>query len=90
MRFILKIVKIIFYKLIYFLFNKKISQIFCYTNQIKLNLDYCGYSNKTVVIPLGYNPKIFFPSTNNDNNNDKIILSYFGRISKKKGIHTLL
>lgn len=84
-----RILKKNLYKLIYFFFKKKISKIFCYTNQIKLNLDYCGYSNKTIIIPLGYNPKIFFPS-NNDNDNDKIILSYFGRISKKKGIHTLL
>lgn len=86
--FMKKLIKKNLYRILYFFFKKKISRIFCYTNQIKKNLDHCGYSKKTIVVPLGYNPKIFYPS--NKNNNSKLVLSYFGKISEKKGVHTLL
>ena len=84
-----KFIKIILYKLLYFIFNKKIKNIFCYTDQIKNNLDVCGLEKITKVLPLGFDDKIFFDK-NNKSKNDKFIISYFGRINRKKGIKTLI
>lgn len=84
-----KNVKKLLYKLIYFLFNKKINKIFCYSNQIKTNLDDCGLTKITQVIPLGYDDSIFY-KTNSKINNSKFVISYFGRVSRQKGIKTLI
>tara|TARA_B100001173_G_C15978351_1_gene543276 strand:- start:783 stop:1469 length:687 start_codon:yes stop_codon:yes gene_type:complete len=71
------------------LFKKQIKNIFCYTNQIKNNLDTSGLKNITKVLPLGYDNKIFFKK-NFKNKNDKFIISYFGRVNRKKGLKTLI
>ena len=42
-----------------FFFKSKISKIFCYTQQIKKNLDSCGLKEKTIIIPLGFDNKKF-------------------------------
>ena len=87
--FVKKMIKIILYKLLYYIFKKKIKNIFCYTNQIKNNLDSCGLQKITKILPLGFDDKIFFDK-NNKSKNDKFIISYFGRINRKKGIKTLI
>ena len=84
-----KNIKKIIYKLINFFFKKKILKIFCYTNQIKKNLDYCGFEKQTTLMPLGFDDKKF-KKIDKINTNSKFIISYFGKIEKKKGIHTLL
>ena len=56
----------------------KIYKIFCYTKEIKKNYDFLGYKNKTVVMPLGYNEKIF--TIHDKKLDDKFIISFFGRI----------
>ena len=66
----------------------KVYKIFCYTKEIKKKYDFLGYKNKTVVMPLGYNEKIFKIHDNKVNN--KFIISFFGRILPQKGVHTLL
>ena len=78
-------------KFFFLIFKKKILKIFCYTNQIKKNLDYCGLKDKTLIVPLGYNSEKFYKAKPIENRNDtKFIISYFGKIEKKKGVHTLL
>ena len=84
-----KTIKKSIYKFFYFLFKKKISNIICYTNQIKDNLDYCGYINLTTKIPLGFDKNIFY-NEKKQNSSSKFIISYFGTISEKKGVLTLL
>ncbi|MDB4192956.1 glycosyltransferase [Candidatus Pelagibacter sp.] len=83
-----KFIKKLSYKIINFIFKSKIQKIFCYTNQIKDNLNFCGLKDKTLVIPLGFNNKVFNRTLRNKNSN--FVISYFGKIEKKKGIHTLL
>ena len=73
----------------FLIFKNKILKVFCYTNQIKQNLDFCGLKEKTSIIPLGYNSEKFY-RTNENHNDSKFVISYFGKIEKKKGIHTLL
>lgn len=82
-------IKILFIKIASNLIKKKIFKIFCYTNQIKDNLQKLGYSkNKLIICPLGYNNKIFFKKYKKTS---KIFtISYFGRIEPEKGIHYLL
>ena len=87
-KFIKKFIKKLSYKIINFIFKSKIQKIFCYTNQIKDNLNFCGLKDKTLVIPLGFNNKVFNRTLRNKNSN--FVISYFGKIEKKKGIHTLL
>jgi len=87
-KFIKKIIKKIIYKIFILIFKSKIQKIFCYTNQIKNNLDFCGLKDKTLVLPLGFNKKIFNRKVKNKNS--KFTISYFGKIEKKKGVHTLL
>jgi len=84
-----KLLKIILLFSVNSLIKRKINKIFCYTEQIKKNYDFLGYVNKTIVMPLGYNEKIF-KIDNSNNKNDKFIISYFGQILPVKGIHTLL
>ncbi len=66
----------------------KIEKVFCYSKQIKKNYDFLGYKNKTQIIPLGFDKKVFFYKKKNISNFLKI--SYFGRIKAEKGIHILL
>ena len=87
--FIKKYIKKYINKIFFLIFKKKISKIFCYTNQIKQNLDYCGLKEKTSIIPLGFNPKKFFRS-NQKYNDSNFVISYFGKLEKKKGVLTLL
>ena len=72
-----------------FFFKSKIFKIFCYTRQIKSNLDYCGFREQTIIVPLGFDSKKFNRITRLTNN-EKFIISYFGKIEPKKGLHTLL
>lgn len=72
-----------------FFFKSKISKIFCYTQQIKKNLDSCGLKEKTIIIPLGFDNKKF-NRISRSKNNQQFIISYFGKIEHKKGVHTLL
>ena len=87
--FLKKQIKIFFYNLIGKTFKSKIFKIFCYTHQIKNNLDYCGLKNKTMILPLGFNDKLFNKNYRSENKS-KFIISYFGKIESKKGVHTLL
>jgi glycosyltransferase involved in cell wall biosynthesis len=70
-------------------FKSKILKIFCYTQQIKKNLDYCGLKEKTTIIPLGFDNKKFNRSFRVQNNKE-FMISYFGKIEPKKGVHTLI
>ena len=87
--FLKKQIKIFFYNLIGKTFKSKIFKIFCYTHQIKNNLDYCGLKNKTMILPLGFDDKLFNKNYRSENKS-KFIISYFGKIESKKGVHTLL
>ena len=42
-----------------YLIRFKVNKIFCYSKQIKKNYDFLGYKNKTFVLPLGFDQKIF-------------------------------
>lgn len=86
--FIKKLSKIFSLKVFNFLFKSKILKIFCYTKQIKNNLDYCGLKEKTIIIPLGFDNKKF--NRQSRVKNEKFMISYFGKIEPKKGIHTLI
>ena len=67
----------------------KIDKIFCYSKQIKNNYDFFGFKNKTRIVPLGFDRKIFFSKKKTKKlKNYKI--SYFGRITPEKGIHILI
>ena len=83
-----KILKIILLFISNFLVKGWVHKIFCFTNEIKNNYDFLGYKNKTSVIPLGYNEDVF--KLRKKQKKNYITISYFGRISKKKGILTLL
>jgi glycosyltransferase involved in cell wall biosynthesis len=84
-----KTFKIFFLKIINFFFKTKIKKIFCYTKQIKKNLDYCGFIKTTKIVPLGFDNKKF-NRYSKLKNNSKFVISYFGKIESKKGVHTLL
>ena len=67
--------------------KNKIKKIFCISNHIKKNYDFLGYKKKTVLLPLGFDQKIFKIRKKKK----KIFtISYFGRIDRNKGIHILL
>ena len=87
--FLKKNLKIFLYKILFTLNKKKIKNIFCYTTQIRKNLEICGLKKITKIIPLGYDKKIFFDN-NNKNKHEKFIISYFGRINHQKGVKTLI
>ena len=50
---------------------------------------YCGFEKQATLMPLGFDDKKF-KKIDKINTNSKFIISYFGKIEKKKGIHTLL
>jgi glycosyltransferase involved in cell wall biosynthesis len=81
--------KTFFIRVFNFFFKSRILRIFCYTQQIKNNLDYCGLKEKTIIIPLGFDNKKF-NRISRFQNNQKFTISYFGKIEPKKGLHTLL
>ena len=84
-----KFFKLILIFFVNFFVKFKVHKIFCYTKQIKDNYNFLGYKKKTQIIPLGYDEKVFFlPSKKKFKN--KIIISYFGRITPEKGIHVLI
>ena len=83
-----KLLKLIILFIVNSLIKWKVNKIFCYTKEIKKNYDFLGYKNKTVVMPLGYDEKIF--TIHDKRADDKFIISFFGRILPEKGIHTLL
>jgi len=83
-----KLIKLIILLFVNSLINFKVDKIFCLTKEVKKNYDFLGYKNKTVVMPLGYNEKIF--KIYDKQIQSKFIISYFGRINPEKGIHTLL
>ena len=83
-----KLLKFIILFFVNILIKWRINKIFCYTEQIKKNYDFLGYNNKTVIMPLGYNEKVF--KIDDKKNNKKFIISYFRQILPEKGIHTLL
>jgi len=85
--YIQKIPRIILLLILNFFVKYKIKNIFCISKQIKKNYDFLGYKKKTILMPLGYDKKIF----KRKNNKNKIFtISYFGRISPEKGIHILI
>tara|TARA_B110000003_G_C16595464_1_gene513473 strand:+ start:303 stop:1427 length:1125 start_codon:yes stop_codon:yes gene_type:complete len=84
-----KNIKIFLFRTFKIFFKSKILKIFCYTHQIKKNLDNCSLSEKTTIIPLGFDNKKFNRISRLDNN-QQFIISYFGKIEPKKGVHTLL
>ncbi len=84
-----KNIKIFLFRTFKIFFKSKILKIFCYTRQIKKNLDNCSLSEKTTIIPLGFDNKKFNRISRPDNN-QQFIISYFGKIEPKKGVHTLL
>ena len=84
-----KKIKTYSFKTVNFFFSSRILKIFCYTNQIKRNLDYCGFQKKTIVTPLGFDKRKFNRQLNLKDK-EKFVISYFGKIEPKKGIHTLL
>jgi len=84
-----KNIKKFLYRTFKIFFKSKILKIFCYTQQIKKNLDNCSLSEKTTIIPLGFDNKKFNRISRPDNN-QQFIISYFGKIEPKKGVHTLL
>ena len=72
--------------LLYFLnliIKKKIKKIFCISNQIKQNYDFLGYKKKTVLLPLGFDEKIFIKRKRKKKT---FTISYFGRITRDKGL----
>lgn len=81
--------KTFFIRTFNFFFKSKILKIFCYTQQIKNNLDYCGLKEQTIIVPLGFDSKKF-NRISRLQNNQKFMISYFGKIEPKKGVHTLL
>ena len=87
--FFKKKIKVFFFRMIKFFFKSQIFKIFCYTKQIKESLDYCGLKEKTTIIPLGFDNKKFNRSFRAQNN-QKFMISYFGKIEPKKGVHTLI
>ena len=73
------------------LIKSKVSYIFCISKQIKKNYEFLGYKNKTILTPLGYDEKIFnLKNKSIKKNKNKFTISYFGRISKVKGVHILI
>ncbi len=84
-----KKLKTFFMRTFNFFFKSKILKIFCYTQQIKNNLDYCGLKEQTIIVPLGFDSKKF-NRISRLQNNQKFTISYFGKIEPKKGVHTLL
>ena len=54
-----KLIKIIILFLLNSLIKWRVHKIFCYTKVIKENYDFLGYKNKTVIMPWGYNEKVF-------------------------------
>ena len=67
----------------------KIDKIFCYSNQIKKNYDFFGYKNKTKIIPLGFDKKVFFIKKKKKKIKN-LTIYYFGKITPVKGIHILI
>lgn len=86
-----KFLKILILYFLNLIIKFRVSHIFCISNQIKKNYEFLGYKNKTVLIPLGYDEKIFNLKKRNKHKSKRYFtISYFGRISKVKGIHTLV
>ena len=85
--------KKLFKLLVLILFNSlirfKVSRVFCYSKQIKKNYDFLGYKNKTSILPLGFDQRIF-NLNQRKKKQKKIVISYFGRISPEKGPHVLI
>ena len=76
--------------LLYFLnliIKNKIKKVLCISQQIKHNYDFLGYRKKTVLLPLGFDKKIFIKRKRKKN---FFTISYFGRITRDKGLHILL
>jgi glycosyltransferase involved in cell wall biosynthesis len=87
--FFKKKIKVLLLRTIKYFFKSQIFKIFCYTKQIKENLDYCDLKEKTIIIPLGFDSKKF--NRHSRLPKDKVFrISYFGKIEPKKGVHTLL
>tara|TARA_B100000989_G_scaffold287705_1_gene257586 strand:- start:1392 stop:2510 length:1119 start_codon:yes stop_codon:yes gene_type:complete len=84
-----KLARVILLFFLNLIIKNKIKKIFCISKHIKKNYDFLGYRKKTVLLPLGFDEKIF--KKKKRKSKEKIfIISYFGRITKDKGIHILL
>lgn len=84
-----KLFKIILLYIMNLFIKNKITKIFCYSKQIKSNYDFLGYKSKTILMPLGFDERIFrLPKIKKDKK--KIVIAYFGRIIKDKGIHLII
>ncbi len=84
-----KLLKLCIIYFVNFIIKYKVNKIICYSNQIKDNYNFLGYKNKTEIIPLGFDKKIFFIKTKKKLKKI-LVISYFGRINKEKGIHVLI
>tara|TARA_B100001093_G_C26835509_1_gene1018155 strand:- start:716 stop:1822 length:1107 start_codon:yes stop_codon:yes gene_type:complete len=71
-----------------FFIKFRIDNILCISKQIKKNYNFLGYKRKTILIPLGFDEKIFYLRKKKKNKSFNI--SYFGRICYQKGLHTLI
>ncbi len=84
-----KLIKFFIIAFLNLIIKFKIDKIFCYSKQIKNNYDFFGFKNKTRIVPLGFDRKIFFSKKKRKKlKNYKI--SYFGRITPEKGVHILI
>lgn len=83
-----KIIRYFFLLISNFIIKYKISNIFCISKQIKKNYEFLGYKKKTVLMPIGFDKKIFF--FKKKLKKKTIIISYFGRICREKGLHILI
>ena len=84
-----KLLKLCIIYFVNFIIKYKVNKIICYSNQIKNNYNFLGYKNKTEIIPLGFDKKIFFIKTKKKLKKI-LVISYFGRINEEKGIHVLI
>lgn len=77
---------------------KNIDGLFVVNKEGKNIFSQKGYENKVYQIPLGYDDTYFFAQreaqsqfkTRHNITSDTVIISYFGRIIKEKGIHLLI
>jgi len=83
-----KFIKLLIVYPVNFIIKFKVFKVFCYTNQIKENYNILGFKNKTCLMPLGYDEKVF--NLKKKRKKDFFAISYFGRIIPEKGIHILI
>ncbi len=86
---IISIVRKLILIILNFFIKFKIESILCISRQIKKNYDFLGYKKKTILMPLGFDEKIFH-FKKKIKRSKKFNISYFGRICHDKGLHILV